>query len=124
MIGSGNHLYVMTRLGRWKIWANWGTRPGPRRVVASMGKLLGPTEGEELGRCPYEDEAIETKECIDALEVSLRNVIIQCYLFGGTTLQKAQRLGCDKRTYHRRLERAYVKLLDLFNAAAADLPLD
>jgi DNA-directed RNA polymerase specialized sigma24 family protein len=126
MIGNQLHTYVQARLGRWAVWCRWNDGPtGPARVVSQLGKLR--TEARctaNFTECPVdEQEARETHRCVYALGADHRDAIIQTYLRNGTSDAKAKRLGCTRMTLHNRNNAAYTRLLDLFNAADAGLPL-
>lgn len=121
------HTYVEARLGRWAVWCRWneGGSAGPRRVVSQLGHLREVARcTATLLDCPVDEaEARETDRCINALATDLRLAIQQTYLHRGTGEEKARRLGCTRMTLWNRTQVAYVRLLDLFNAAAAGLPL-
>lgn len=123
------HTYVEARLGRWSRWYHWGSRPGPRPVVSWYEQMVmapnvqgrGPQGSSE---CPVDEhEASETDQAVRALPEDLRGVVFELYLKGGTVEQKARALGVSRPNFYYRLERAYIRLLGLFNDQAAGIAL-
>ncbi len=126
MIGGQPQTYVMARLGRWAVWCKWNQGPtGPKRLQSQLAHIRSEVQSTAtIEHCPVDEaEARETDQCVKALGAELKLAILQCYLHGGTAEAKAQRIGCCRRTYFYRLDAAYVRLLDLFNAIAAGLSL-
>jgi hypothetical protein len=123
------HTYCEARLGRWKLWNDWGSDGKPKAVCSWYGPMVIDPNVEQIGRptsvCPVDvTEAEETNRCIMALEPDLRDTIFQVYLYGGTVAQQARALGLRRRqSVYERLERAYRHLLGYFNDAAAGVAL-
>lgn len=126
--------YVILRCNRWGYTKRWLTRVGisnpvPTDVNSSWALWLnGNVEqiGIESVRdvCPWNlDEARETDVCVNALPGHLSVAVVEEYVKTGTRELKAHRIGIDASTMRRRLTVAHTLLLDLFNAAAAGLPL-
>lgn len=134
--GSYFQTYVMLRCGRLGRFARWAeglgvADPRPQRVTSWWGPVVMSGNVEQLGLesirglCPVDIiEADETRRCIMALPDHLRDAIVQEYVVCGKQAQKARALGIEVRAYQRRISLAHTLLLDLFNAAAADLPLE
>lgn len=128
--------YVIYRLTRWGFAKRWLTRVGVKNPKPSgMNSWWGPIvlDGnvEQIGLesmhdvCPWNlDEMRETDLCVNALPGHLSAAVAEEYLKTGDRETKAARLGLDPSAMRRRLRIAYPLLLDLFNAAAAGLPLD
>lgn len=128
--------YVIYRLTRWGLTKRWLSRVGVRNPKPSgMNSWWGPIvldgnveqSGFESIRdvCPWNlDEARETDLCVNALPSHLGETVIEEYQRTGSRELKADRLGIDDSTMRRRLSQAHVLLLDLFNGAAAGLPLE
>jgi hypothetical protein len=126
--------YVMARCARWGTYVRWlsWTRIAPSKpksVVSWWGKLVldGNIEQLMMAReaAPVSiPEAIETGNCVMALPAHLRDAVVEEYAVRGKQSEKAEALGIDTDTLRRRLETAYPLLLELFNCAAASLPLE
>lgn len=128
--------YVMYRLTRWGLAQRWLTgrnitNPKPRHPASWWGPCVLNGNIEQTGIesvrdvCPWNlDEARETGICVNALPGHLSAAIEEEYLKTGNRERKAWRLGIDERTMRRRLAQAYPLLLELFNCAAAGLPLE
>lgn len=128
--------YVIYRLTRWGLTRRWLTRvgvtnpkPQPARSWWGPCVLNGNIEqtGIESVRdvCPWNlDEARETGVCVNALPGHLSAAVEEEYVKRGTRGEKSKRLGIDDSTMRRRLSLAHVLLLELFNCAAAGLPLE
>ncbi len=122
------HTYAEARCGRWSMWYQWGQRPGPRRVVAALGQMIDRLKqraGFVETTCPVDiTESEETQRAVMALDPELRDVVFEAYTKGGTIEQKMKALGIgSKRTYYKRLERAYVQLLGFWNDIECGVPL-
>lgn len=134
---SALHLtYVMLRLNRWAVWVRWENSrgagdPKPQRVVSWMGKLqrgrieqIGEASTAFVALCPVDiSEASETSQCVRALPEWARRTVVEDYLVGGTAAQKAEALGITDRALRKRRDAVHGMLLELFNLAAARLPL-
>lgn len=126
--------YVIARCARWGTYVRWlqwsRVMVGrPRGVVSWWGKLVldGNIEQIMLVREPAPvsvPEALETGNCIMALPAHLRDAVVEEHGAGGKQWEKAEALGIDVSTLLRRLDTAYPLLLELFNLAAAGLPLE
>lgn len=132
--GSPGMLFVIMRCNRWGTYVRWlargGSDPRPKRVVSWWHKIITsrllqqPEQRRPIDDCPVNlEEARETWQCIDALPVHLRDVIVEEYGVGGTADQKAEALGIKANSFRDRRENAHALLLGLFNDAAAGLPL-
>lgn len=122
------HTYVEARLGRWRLWYHWGSRPGPRPVVSWYETIvLAPNvqgRGGDQSACPVdEQEADATNAAVIALPEKYRLAVFEAYLEGGTVEQQAKSLRCSKQTYYNRLEFAYTLLLSYFNDIEAGVRL-
>jgi hypothetical protein len=134
--GQAHQTYVIFRCTRWGLATRWLSRVGiANPVPGDMFSWWGPTvlngNVEQLGLesmrdvCPWNlDEARETGLCVNALPGHLSAAVEEEYLKLGDRDVKAYRLGIDARSMRRRLSLAHTLLLDLFNAAAAGLPLE
>jgi hypothetical protein len=128
--------YVILRCNRLGRFARWAeglgvADPRPADMRSWWGPIVMDGNVEQSGFdslrdiCPVDIiEADETRRCILALPNHLRDTIIQEYVVCGKQAQKARALGIHVRTYRHRLNVAHTLLLDLFNAVAADLPLE
>ena len=129
--------YVMLRMNRWVQWVRWSTSDGnvdprPKRVVSCMGKLLdgniqqtGDTSRAYESLCPVDrDEAVQTDVCVRALPRWARDTVTQDYLVGGTQQQKADALQISTRAFRYRRDALLPMLLEMFNLAAVNLPLE
>lgn len=128
--------YVIFRLTRWGLTKRWLSRSGvknpkPADPISWWGPCVLNGNVEQTGLdsvrdvCPWNlDEARETDLCVNALPGHLSATVIEEYWRLGTRELKAHRLGVDQRTMRRRLSLAHTLLLELFNLAAADLPLE
>lgn len=123
----------LSRLGRFVRWVDGlGVRnPKPADVISWWGPIVMNGNVEQTGLesirdiCPVDIvEAEETRRCIIALPQHLFETVIQEYVVCGKQAQKAHALDIDVSTFRRRLTVAHAVLLDLFNAAAAGLPLE
>lgn len=131
----GNDLqmtYVMLRLNRWRVYVCWLTSAGvsdprPAGVVSQWGTLMRDRVQQDRGAdtcCPVDKvEAQETQRCVAALPEYLRDTVVEDYLVGGTQQQKAKALGIQEKAFRNRRMSAHTVLLELFNLAAAGLPL-
>lgn len=122
------HTYVESRLGRWRLWYHWGSRPGPRPVVSWYETIvLAPNvqgRGGDQSACPVdEQEAAATNAAVIALPEKYRAVVFENYLKGGTIDQQAKALGICRKTHYNRLEFAYTLLLGYFNDMEAGVAL-
>jgi hypothetical protein len=130
------HLYVKLRCTRWGLVSRWKGRVGvsnpvPEEMTSWWGAVVLDGNVEQQGLesvrdvCPWDlEEAAETQQCVDALPDWLRDTVTEEYCKPGNRELKAIRLGIDARQMRRRLDRAHVLLLELFNLSAADLPLE
>lgn len=128
--------YVIYRLTRWGMATRWLANAGipnqkPAEVQSAWGPMWIDRNVEQIGIestrdvCPWNlDEARETGLCINALPGHLSAAVEEEYLRKGDREVKAARLGIEPSAMRRRLTLAYPLLLDLFNAAAAGLPLE
>lgn len=126
--------YVMYRCNRYGTYLRWLQRGsvrshGPQQVRSQWGNIMQGRVEQIMApagdACPVNAaEALETGRCIAALPEDMREAIIQEHVIGGTQQKKADALGVDRTTLWRRCERAYPRLLELMNLAAAGLPLD
>lgn len=129
--------YVMLRLNRWRVYVRWLTSngvadPAPLPVQSWFGRMM-QDRVQQSGRintdstCPVDiEEARETQACVMALAADheyLYRTVIEDYLVGGSQEQKAEALGIEVRAFRNRRDAMHVKLLELFNLAAAGLPL-
>lgn len=137
MANSLQMTYVMLRLNRWGVYVRWlnsrgVSDPSPRPVVSCMGKLMegrvqqtGDTSRAYETLCPVDiDEATDTQRCVVALPPWARQTAVEDYLVGGTQEQKARALCISERAFRYRRDLVHTYLLELFNLAAADLPLE
>jgi hypothetical protein len=128
--------YVIVRCNRWGRYMRWlksGRSAGlsPRTLESWWGKLMrdrvqaSVSAGDSHGTCPVDsDEAAETTRCVMALPQHLRDTVIEDYVHLGSQEQKAEALGIQPRMFRYRRNEAHVVLLELFNLAAAGLPLE
>jgi hypothetical protein len=126
--------YVMGRCARWGTYVRWLHRSGvasvePRRVASWWGPIVldGNIEQIMMVREPSPvniPEATETGNCIMALPSHLRDTVVEEYAVRGKQYEKAESLRIDVDTLRHRLNVAYPLLLELFNLAAASLPLE
>jgi len=71
--------------------------------------------------CPVNaQEAIETGIAVMRLPPSLREVMIQEHVVGGTQQQKADGLQIDPKTFYRRCHRSYALLIDIMQDVAME----
>ena len=129
MSGNQLHTYVMVRLNQCVDWMRSNAWPGPKRVRSWWGPMVldrnvKRTADPDRPAVVNDSEAEETLRCIMAIEDSdLRSAVIEAYFEGGTVDQKVNALGCCRKTYYNRLERAYTEILGYMNDIAAGLPL-
>lgn len=128
--------YVILRCNRWGFTVRWLSRlgvtnPVPGDPVSWWGPTCLDGNVEQTGIesvrdvCPWNlDEARETGLCVNALPGHLSATVEEEYVKRGDRELKAFRLGIDTRTFRRRLSIAHPLLLELFNLAAAGLPLE
>lgn len=128
--------HVVRRLTRWGLTKRWLTRvgvtnPKPANPISWWGPSVLNGNVEQIGIesirdvCPWDlDEARETDLCVHALPSHLSATVIEEYMHTGERERKAWRLGIDERTMRRRLSQSHILLLELFNCAAAGLPLE
>jgi DNA-directed RNA polymerase specialized sigma24 family protein len=124
-------IWRCNRYGAYIRWLNRGSLRvyGPQQVRSAWGAVMqgkvqqnGAPAGDS---CPVNAaEALETGRCIAALPDEMREAIIQEHVIGGTQQEKADYLKIDRTTFWRRCERAYPRLLEMMNLAAAGLPLE
>lgn len=127
---------VVRRLTRWGLAKRWLTRvgitnPKPANPISWWGPCVLDGNVEQIGIesmrdvCPWDlDEARETDLCVHALPGHLSATVIEEYMHTGERERKAWRLGIEERAMRLRLRQAHVLLLELFNLAAAGLPLE
>lgn len=126
--------YVIGRCFRWGTYVRWLHWSGvvvfrPKSVISWWGKFVLDPNVEKLmiARDPAPvsiPEAIETGNCVMALPEHLRAAVSEEYAARGKQYEKARALGIDVDTLQIRLQTAYPLLLELFNCAAAGLPLE
>lgn len=128
--------HVVRRLTRWGLTKRWLTRvgvsnPKPANPISWWGPCVLDGNVEQIGIesmrdvCPWDlDEARETDLCVNALPGHLSSTVIEEYMHTGERAHKAWRLGIEERAMRLRLSQAHVLLLELFNCAAAGLPLE
>lgn len=132
--GIPTHTYVMYRCNRWGTYTKWLRRAGivnvtPKSVVSWWGKIVldGNVANTSIGArdvCPVNaTEAIETGRCVMALPEHLMLTMVEEHCEIGTQEDKAAALDIDARAFRYRKDAAYALLLELFNLAAAGLPL-
>lgn len=125
--------YVILRCNRLGVYVRWldrsgGVSPVPGVPVSSWGLLMRAHVQQSAGGgescCPVDiAESQETLRCFRALPEHLFETVLQEYIIGGDCGQKCRALGIERTTLWRRLDQAHVALLELFNLAAAGLPL-
>lgn len=128
--------YVIYRLTRWGLAKRWVANAGvrnqkPAKIQSAWGPMWIDGNVEQIGIestrdvCPWNlDEMRETDLCVNALPGHLSAAVEEEYMKKGDRELKAARLGIDPSSMRRRLSTAHILLLDLFNAAAAGLPLE
>jgi hypothetical protein len=126
--------YVDGRLFRWGQYVRWlirgagTTDPTPKDVRSWWGPVVHDRLVQENSRiassidCPVDaEEARETDAAVRKLreiDERLYQVIVECYVKGGTVEQKVAAIGVKSiQTYYNRLQRAQAELLGLMNDA-------
>jgi DNA-directed RNA polymerase specialized sigma24 family protein len=97
-------------------WAMWSTRRAssglgyPRqaiytRLVANGSAMLMPEIDEESWAMEQAVQALKSRQ-------NLHEVVIEVYLKGGTSEQKAKALHCHRDTMYVRLHQAHIAIMD------------
>lgn len=91
-------------------WALWRlSREQPGIAVTNAYSLAGGSDGPR-DYCPIvllNDEAFEVEQAAQAMDLHLRQALVEYWLRSEPAAKKAHRCGCPLRTYWRRLERAH-----------------
>jgi hypothetical protein len=122
-----NDTYIVGRLVRWSEWA-------ARRQDSGLGypkqvpyKNLMPRTGSSDHAPEFSDECFEMDRCVTALQTEsdmIYAVVMMHYGQVNTTLdQRLEKLGCCKRTYYNKIDKAHRLILGWLNDLAAGVAI-
>jgi DNA-directed RNA polymerase specialized sigma24 family protein len=105
-------LHINDLLNRWAMWSTRRASSGlgyPRQAIYT--RLVGNTQVALMPEIDEESWAVE--QAVQSLKHhrNLYEVVLEMYLKGGTSEQKAKALHCHRDTMYARLHQAQIKVM-------------